>query len=116
ERLATSLHRSGFDVTSLHSDRNQTQRERALQGFRDRRYQVMVATDVASRGLDIEGVALIVNYDVPMFAEDYVHRVCRTTRPAAKGAAYTLATASEERNLKSIEKFIGQPLPRLEAP
>jgi len=112
ERLSTALHRSGFDVTALHSDRNQTQRERALLGFRDRRYQVMVATDVASRGLDIEGVALIVNYDVPVFAEDYVHRVGRTARAHAKGAAYTLATPSEDRQLQSIERFIGQPLPR----
>src|SRR5207244_5419196 len=92
-----------------------TQRERieALEGFKSGKYEVMVATDIASRGLDIAGVSHVINYDVPEHQEDYVHRIGRTGRAQYVGDAFTLMSGQEVSALQAIEHFIGQKIPRL---
>jgi ATP-dependent RNA helicase RhlE len=112
DKVAARLGRENHAVARLHSNRTQQQRESALTGFRKGRYDVLVATDVASRGLDIEGISHVINYDVPQYAEDYVHRVGRTARGTAVGDAITLVTPDERRSLTSIEQFIGYPVPQ----
>ncbi len=101
-----------FGVATLHSDHTQAVRNRALQDFRDKRYPILVATDIASRGLDIEGISHVINYDVPNSPEDYVHRIGRTGRGDAVGDAFTLVCPDEERQIIAIEHFIGRTLPR----
>jgi ATP-dependent RNA helicase RhlE len=111
DKVAARLQRDNYAVARLHSNRTQQQREQALTGFRKGRYEVLVATDVASRGLDIEGISHVINYDVPQYAEDYVHRVGRTARASAVGDAITLVTPEELRALTAIEQFIGDKVP-----
>jgi ATP-dependent RNA helicase RhlE len=105
--LARRLGRAGERVAALHSSRSQAQRDRALADFKAGRVRMLVATDVASRGLDVEGIQLIVNYDVPMVAEDYVHRVGRTARAMREGRAVTFAAPEEEKYVARIEKLLG---------
>jgi ATP-dependent RNA helicase RhlE len=112
DRLAHLLKRHAHAVTVLHSNRTQREREHALQGFRDGRYDVLVATDIAARGLDIAGVSHVVNYDVPQHPEDYVHRIGRTGRAQALGDAITIMTAEEATDVFAIERFIGRPVER----
>jgi len=112
EWLGNYLKSQGQSVSTLHSDRSQAERNRALQDFRDMKRNIMVATDIASRGLDIKGITHVINYDVPMHPEDYVHRIGRTGRADAVGEAFTLVTPDEERSMLAIERFIGQTLPR----
>jgi ATP-dependent RNA helicase RhlE len=100
-------------VVALHSNRTQTERVEALEGFKAGRYEVMVATDIAARGIDIAGVSHVVNYDVPQHPEDYVHRIGRTGRAQNVGDAFTIMTAEELPHIKDIERFIGQSVPRL---
>jgi len=116
DRLARQLERSGHPVAALHSNRTQGQRERALAGFRSGRYQVLVATDIASRGLDVEGISHIINYDVPHHPEDYVHRAGRTARASAIGDAFTLMSREEEEFVDAIERFTGKGIPRVILP
>jgi ATP-dependent RNA helicase RhlE len=111
ERLTQTLSGAGFRVTCLHGDRTQPQRLQALEGFRRGRYQIMVATDIAARGLDIERVSHVINYDVPGCPEDYVHRVGRTARAGAGGEALTLMTPAETAQVRGIERWLGQTLP-----
>ncbi len=111
DRLAHTLSGAGFRVTCLHGDRTQQQRLQALEGFRRGRYQIMVATDIAARGLDIERISHVINYDVPGCPEDYVHRVGRTARAGADGEALTLTTPAEMAQLRGIERWLGQTLP-----
>jgi ATP-dependent RNA helicase RhlE len=100
-------------VAVLHSNRTQRERVEALEGFKSGKYEVMVATDIASRGIDIAGVSHVINYDVPEHSEDYVHRIGRTGRAQNVGDAFTLVTGEELPAFQAIERFIGQKIPRL---
>ena len=113
DRVAHLLKRSSHAVAVLHSNRTQREREQALKGFRDGRYEVLVATDIAARGLDIADVTHVINYDVPQHPEDYIHRIGRTGRAEAKGDAFTLMTAEDGRHVHAIERFISQKIPRV---
>ena len=104
ERLAKNLIRDGFNATMIHGDRTQSQRTRALADFTDGKSQVLVATDVAARGLDVPEVAHVINYDLPQVAEDFIHRVGRTGRAGMKGRASTLVSAAENIELRHIER------------
>lgn len=111
DRLTHTLNGAGFRVTCLHGDRTQHQRSQALEGFRRGRHQILVATDIAARGLDVERISHVVNYDVPGCPEDYVHRVGRTARAGAEGEAMTLMTPAETGQMRGIERWLGQTLP-----
>jgi ATP-dependent RNA helicase RhlE len=107
ERLAQRLSAMGIRTASLHADRTQQQRMAAVEGFRTGAYPVLVATDVAARGLDIEGIAHVVNFEVPDTPEAYVHRVGRTGRAETSGSALTLVAPEEVRALRALEKAVG---------
>jgi ATP-dependent RNA helicase RhlE len=113
DRVAGLLKRNNHAVAVLHSNRTQREREQALQGFRIGRYEVLVATDIAARGLDIADVSHVINYDVPQHPEDYIHRIGRTGRMEAAGDAFTLMVAEDGRHVQAIERFISQKIPRL---
>jgi len=106
DRVANRLARSGWSATQIHGDRSQSQRNSALKSFSEGRHRVLVATDVAARGIDVAHVAHVVNYDMPKLAEDFVHRVGRTGRASAKGVASTFAGPNERGELKKIEKTL----------
>ena len=112
DRIAARLESAGHAVAAMHSDRSQGERTEALEGFRTGKYEVMVATDIASRGIDISTITHVINYDVPQHPEDYVHRIGRTGRAQAEGDAFTLMTAEEGPDVAAIERFIGQEIPR----
>ena len=116
ERLSRQLEKRGHPVAALHGDRTQSQRERALRDLRRGRVQVLVATDIASRGIDVEDLTHVINFDVPMAPEDYVHRIGRTGRAEATGDAFTLMSPEEERDVKAIERFIGKSILRVTVP
>ncbi len=107
-----ALQRANHKATVIHSDRSQIQRAQALEGFKKARFEVLVATDIAARGLDIADVSHVINYDVPEHPEDYVHRIGRTGRAMASGDAMTIMTASDAQFVAAIERFIGQKVPR----
>lgn len=111
DRVARQVAQAGFPVARIHGDRSQSQRESALGGFRDGRHQVLIATDVAARGIDVLGITHVINYDVPPVATDYVHRVGRTARMEAEGEAFTLVAPEEERDFRDIERTLGQRIP-----
>ena len=113
DRVAHQLKDLKHSVAVLHSNRTQSEREDALAGFKSGKYEVMVATDIASRGLDIAGVSHVVNYDVPQHPEDYVHRIGRTGRALQVGDAVTIFTAEEVDHVRSIERFIGTAIKRV---
>ena len=113
DRVAHLLKRNNHAVAVLHSNRTQREREQALRGFRDGRYEVLVATDIAARGLDIADVSHVINYDVPQHPEDYIHRIGRTGRAEAKGDAFTLMVAEDAKHVEAIERFISQKIPRV---
>ena len=113
DRIAHQLKQGNHAVAVLHSNRTQRERIEALEGFKSGKYEVMVATDIASRGLDIAGVSHVINYDVPEHPEDYVHRIGRTGRAQNVGDAFTLTSGQELPALQAIERFIGQKIPRL---
>lgn len=112
DRVSHLLKRSNHSVAVLHSNRTQREREQALRGFRDGRYEVLVATDIAARGLDIADVSHVINYDVPQHPEDYIHRIGRTGRMENTGDAFTLMVAEDARHVQAIERFISQKIPR----
>jgi ATP-dependent RNA helicase RhlE len=114
ERLAKELVRDGFAAAMLHGDRSQSQRNRALSGFQEGRFQVLVATDIASRGLHVDDVAHVINYDVPKMAEDFIHRVGRTGRAGLQGRASTLAAGAELLELRHIERTLKLKMERLQ--
>ncbi len=116
DRLARFLQAEDFSVVPMHADRTQAQRGSALQGFKSGRYQIMVATDIAARGLDVKKLSHVINFDVPERTEDYVHRIGRTGRHFEVGDAYTLVAPDEERYISAIERFIGRKLPRVQVP
>ena len=113
DRLAIDLRRAGHDVTAIHGDRTQAQRETALAGVRHGKFCILVATDVAARGLDVEGISHVINFDLPDVAEVYVHRIGRTARAGATGKAFSFVTPEDRSNLVRVEKALGQRIPRL---
>jgi ATP-dependent RNA helicase RhlE len=112
DRIAARLLHKGHTVGVMHSDRNQRERVEALEGFKSGKFEALVATDIAARGLDIVGVSHVINYDVPENPEDYVHRIGRTGRALATGDAFTLVTEDDVRDARSIERFIGASVER----
>jgi len=113
DRIATLLKRNNHAVAVLHSNRTQREREQALRGFREGKYEVLVATDIAARGLDIADVSHVVNYDVPQHPEDYIHRIGRTGRAEATGDAFTLMVAEDAQHVAAIERFISKKIERV---
>jgi ATP-dependent RNA helicase RhlE len=111
-RLGQMLEHRGVQCTVIHGNRSQTRRTEALQGFKGGHFRVMVATDIAARGIDVVELALVVNVDVPHVPEDYIHRVGRTARADATGVAITLVSPEEEGDLRAIERHLGTRLPR----
>lgn len=107
DQVAKTLIQNHVAATCIHSNRTQSQRQSALEAFRNGEYKVLVATDVAARGIDVSHISHVVNYDTPTHAEDYVHRVGRTGRAGAKGVAFTFTSSTEKKYLKDIEKLIG---------
>jgi ATP-dependent RNA helicase RhlE len=115
-RLARAIAADGFTVAELHSNLTQPQRNRAMEGFRRGNYQVLVATNIAARGLDVEHITHVISVDVPTVPDDYVHRIGRTARAEAEGDAFILVSPAEEKSLAQIERHIGQRLPRVTLP
>ncbi|MEA2561267.1 MAG: ATP-dependent helicase RhlE [Acidobacteriota bacterium] len=111
-RLAAFLERHGVVCDRVHGNRSQTQRTQALAGFKEGRYRVLVATDIAARGIDVEGLSHVINFDVPNVPEDYVHRVGRTARAGATGQAITFVSQEEQGDLRAIERTVGKSLPK----
>jgi ATP-dependent RNA helicase RhlE len=112
QSLAIKLSRQGYRATSLHSDRTQGQRQSALNGFKDGRYQIMVATDIAARGLDVDSISHVINFDMPDTADAYIHRIGRTGRAERTGDAFTLVTPEDNEMVRELEKIMKQDLPR----
>jgi ATP-dependent RNA helicase RhlE len=112
ERLAKQIAHAGFRVTSLHSNRSQNQRQAALDGFRSGHFQIMVATDIAARGLDVESISHVINFDMPDTADAYIHRIGRTGRAERKGDAFTLVTPDDNDMIRQLEKIMGHALTR----
>jgi ATP-dependent RNA helicase RhlE len=113
DRVVGLLKRNNHAVAVLHSNRTQKEREQALQGFRSGKFEVLVATDIAARGLDIADVSHVINYDVPQHPEDYIHRIGRTGRAEHTGDAFTIMTAEDGSHVFAIERFISQKIPRV---
>ena len=116
DRLAKYLAGHKVSVERIHGNRSQAQRTQALEGFKKGRYKVLVATDIAARGIDVTALGHVINFDVPMQPEDYIHRVGRTARAELTGSAFTLVSSEEEGDLRAIEKAIGRRLPRVTVP
>jgi ATP-dependent RNA helicase RhlE len=116
DRLASFLAREGVKTARIHGNRSQSQRTQALAGFKDGRFRVLVATDIAARGIDVDSLGHVVNFDVPAVPDDYVHRVGRTARAEATGDAFTFVSPQEEGDLTRIERAIGKRLPRVTVP
>lgn len=113
DKIARRLKAANHSVAVLHANRSQNQRIEALAGFKSGKYEIMVATDIASRGIDVAGVSHVINYDVPEAPEDYVHRIGRTGRAQAVGDAFTLVTPENAAEIRDIQRFIGQKIPEL---
>jgi len=116
DRLAKYLVRNGVKAERIHGNRSQLQRTQALAGFKGGRYRVLVATDIAARGIDIQALGHVVNFDVPAAPDDYIHRVGRTARMEAIGDAFTFVSPEEDADLRAIERAIGKRLPRVIVP
>jgi ATP-dependent RNA helicase RhlE len=116
QKLSHQIQRAGYQVTSLHSNRTQGQRQAALRGFRSGRHRIMVATDIAARGLDVESISHVINYDMPDTADAYIHRIGRTGRAERSGDAFTLVTAEDNGMIRSLERIMGGPLERKTLP
>ena len=115
-RLADFLVRNKINAERIHGNRSQSQRQKALEGFKSGKYPVLVATDIAARGIDVNALGHVVNFDVPQVPEDYIHRVGRTGRAEMTGEAFTFVCREEESDLKAIERAIGKALPRVTVP
>jgi ATP-dependent RNA helicase RhlE len=116
DKILKALQRAGLKSAVLHSDRSQNQRRMALEGFKDGKYRVLVATDIAARGIDVTDIGHVVNFDMPHVAEDYVHRVGRTARAAASGRASSFVAPEERDQLRGIERLTRAEIPRAELP
>jgi ATP-dependent RNA helicase RhlE len=115
-KLAHTLERAGISVGVIHGDRSQSERQRALDAFKAGQSQVLVATDVAARGIDVKDISHVINYDIPQTPEDYIHRAGRTARAETTGDAFCLVAPDEEEMAKDIERVINQALPRVTLP
>src|SRR5689334_20612733 len=115
-RLADYLAAQGVNAARIHGNRSQSQRTQALAGFKSGRYPVLVATDIAARGIDVDALSHVVNFDVPAAPDDYIHRVGRTGRAEMTGEAFTFVSPQEEAELKAIERAVGKALPRVTLP
>ena len=115
-RLSETLAKGGFRTAAIHGNKSQSARQKALAAFREKKVQVLVATDVAARGIDIEGVSHVVNFDLPREPESYVHRIGRTGRAGADGIAVSFCLPDEKRELRAIEKLIGKSVPIVQKP
>ncbi len=116
DRIQRHLERTGVISVAIHSSRNQGQREHAMDGFKNGKYRVMVATDIAARGIHVTDISHVINFDVPVFPEDYIHRIGRTGRAEATGDAITFVSRDEHKYLRRIEKFIGREFTPVECP
>ena len=116
DRVVHHLEDEGIAATGMHADKSQGERTRALDDFKAGKIRVLVATDIAQRGLDVSGISHVINYDVPQQPEDYVHRIGRTGRAAATGDAYTFMAPDEISMVRAIERTIGQQIPRISVP
>jgi len=114
--LARTIAGDGFSVAELHSNLTQPQRNRAMEGFRRGAFQILVATNIAARGLDVDHITHVISFDVPQVPDDYIHRIGRTARAEAEGDAFILVAPHEEKSLQQIERQIGQRLPRVTLP
>ena len=112
DKIARKLKQAGVDTATLHSNRSQSQRTQALSAFKSGRCRVLVATDIAARGIDVEAISHVINFDFPMHAEDYVHRIGRTGRAQAEGDAISFVTPDDEGSVRDLEKMIGRRVPR----
>lgn len=116
KQLTRELKRAGFNAEEIHSDLEQSQREEVLRQFSSKHLPILVATDILSRGIDIDQIELVINYDVPHDGEDYVHRIGRTARAETDGTAYTFVTEKEQNKMAQIEKLIGREVPKSKVP
>jgi ATP-dependent RNA helicase RhlE len=116
KQLSKDLKRAGLSIEEIHSDLEQNEREKVLRAFKNKELKILVATDILSRGIDIEDIDLVINYDVPHDGEDYVHRIGRTARAETDGVAYTLVSEKEQKKLFTIEKLLGHPIPKAAIP
>lgn len=116
KQLSKDLKRAGLSIEEIHSDLEQNEREKVLRAFKNKELKILVATDILSRGIDIEDIDLVINYDVPHDGEDYVHRIGRTARAETNGVAYTLVSEKEQKKLLTIEKLLGHPIPKAAIP
>jgi ATP-dependent RNA helicase RhlE len=116
KRLARELKKAKMSVEEIHSDLDQKTREDVLSQFKSKRLKVLVATDILSRGIDVEDIEIVINYDVPNDGEDYIHRIGRTARAASKGAAFTFVNEKEQSKFLAIEELLGKPVPKAKIP
>jgi ATP-dependent RNA helicase RhlE len=116
DKVVRYLTSEGISATAMHADKSQGERTRALEDFKRGKVRVLVATDIAQRGLDVSGISHVINYDVPQQAEDYVHRIGRTGRAASTGDAFTFMAPDEIAMVRAIERVIGEPIPRISVP
>ena len=116
DKVTRQIRNAGFHATSLHSNRSQGQRERALGGFKSGHFQIMVATDIAARGLDIESISHVINYDMPDTADAYIHRIGRTGRAKRTGDAFTLVTPEDADMISRLERIMKEPLEKITLP
>lgn len=116
EKMADKLHKERFGVDTIHGDLEQRQRERVIQAYREKRFRILVATDIAARGLDIPHIEHVINYDLPHAPEDYIHRIGRTARAGADGAAISFVTPEDEKRWDAIQKLLNPDAPRQSQP
>ncbi len=116
DHVVRDLHAAGIEATAMHADKSQVQRSLAIEKFKSGEIRVLVATDIAQRGLDISGISHVINFDVPAQAEDYVHRIGRTGRAASSGDAFTFMSPDEIAMVRTIERVLGQPIERISIP
>ncbi len=116
KQLSNELKRAKFSVEEIHSDLDQVKREQVLLDFRNKKLKILVATDILSRGIDIEDIDLVINYDVPNDGEDYIHRIGRTARAASEGTAYTFISEKEQQKFLQIENLLGHPVTKAQVP
>ena len=111
DRVCRQLERSHIKGTAIHSNRSQSQRQHALDGFKNGTYRVLVATDIVARGIDVDSISHVINYDLPSAAQDYVHRIGRTARAGHTGTAFSFLAPEQAGELREIELMLGAPLP-----
>jgi ATP-dependent RNA helicase RhlE len=116
KKLYSELRRSGLSIKAFHSDLDQSEREEILRAFKSKQLDIIIGTDILSRGIDVEGISLVVNYDVPPDPEDYVHRIGRTARAETTGTAITFITEKDQYKFGRIESMIGKEIPKLKLP